>query len=159
MFNPFETLGFETQYPLDVGVLEKRYFEEQKKIHPDRFAFASKAEKEDALKKSTALNQAYLMLKDPLQRAACVLRGRGVELLSHDPLFLGEVMDWNERLEAGEDLTSELRHTEEQLLKNLEEAFEEKDDELARLTLYRLTYVRKLLKQNFWIASEQSSSQ
>jgi molecular chaperone HscB len=153
MFDPFEVMGLEKGYPLDMYVLEKRYFDEQKKTHPDRFALANEAEKDDALRKSTALNQAYLILKDPLQRAAFLLKARGVEPLSHDPLFLGEVMVWNERLEAGEDLSLELRHEEEQLFQRLEKAFGEKDDEGARVSLYRLTYVRKLLKDNSWIAT------
>ena len=38
--------------------------------------------------------------------------------------LFGEVMVWNERREAGEDLSSELRHEEEQLFKKLETAFE-----------------------------------
>jgi molecular chaperone HscB len=151
MFDPFEVLGLERGYSLDVESLEKRYFEEQKKTHPDRFTLASGAEKEDALKKSTALNQAYLLLKDPLLRAEFLLKAKGVEPLSQDPLFLGEVMMWNEQLEAGEDLSSELRHEEEQLFKNLGTAFEEEDDESARISLYRLTYVRKMLKQCSWV--------
>ncbi|OJW46274.1 MAG: Fe-S protein assembly co-chaperone HscB [Alphaproteobacteria bacterium 41-28] len=159
MFDPFEVFGFEKHYSLDVDSLEKRYFEEQKKTHPDRFALSSEAEKDDALRKSTALNQAYIILKDPLQRASFLLKVKGVEPLSHDPLFLGEVMEWNDRLEAGEDLSLELRQEEEKLLKNLETAFEEKDDESARVSLYRLTYVRKLLKDNLWIASSLHSSQ
>jgi len=146
MFDPFATLGFERSYSLDVTALEKRYFEEQKKSHPDRFALVSGIEKEDALRKSTTLNQAYLILKDPLQRAAFLLKVRGVEPLSHDPLFLGKVMMWNERLEAGEDLALELQHEEEKLFKDLETAFEEENDEKAQVSLYRLTYVQKLMK-------------
>ena len=145
MFDPFNVLGLEKQYSLDAHVLEKRYFEEQKKAHPDRFALASGSEKEDASKKSTALNQAYLILKDPLQRAAFLLKAKGVEPLSYDATSLVQVMDWNERREAGEDLSSELRQEEEQLFKSLKNAFAENDDELACVTLYRLTYVRKLL--------------
>ncbi len=149
MFDPFEVMGLEKGYSLAVDELEKRYFEEQKKTHPDRFTLASGAEKDKALKKSIALNQAYLLLKDPLQRATFLLKGRGVEPLSQDPLFLGEVMVWNERLEAGEDLSLELKQKEERLFKELEDAFEEENDERARVSLYRLTYVRKLLKDNY----------
>ncbi len=147
MFDPFEVLRFEKCYSLDADVLEKRYFEAQKKSHPDRFTMASQAEKEDALKKSTALNQAYLLLKNPLQRAAFLLKAKGVEPLSHDSLFLEEVMVWNERLDAGENLKTELYGKEEALFKDLEEAFKKENDEKARVALYRLTYVQKMLKQ------------
>ena len=43
---PLSLLGLEKRYSLDMNGLEKRYFEEQKKSHPDRFALATGSEKE-----------------------------------------------------------------------------------------------------------------
>ena len=146
MFDPFEILGIKKQYFLDLEILEKRYFDEQKKAHPDRFAGMPEGEKEQALRKSTFLNQAYLLLKNPYERALFLLKDRGIEPLSHDPQVLAEAMVWNERLEAGEDLKSELHHEEERLFKDLEIAFSDKGYEKARVVLYRLAYVQKLLK-------------
>lgn len=148
MFDPFDVFGIKKQFPLDLNMLEKHYFEAQKKVHPDRFAPVEGDTKAEALRQSMALNQAYALLKDPLERAAFLLKERGVELITHDPLFLSEVMVWNERLEAGADLSTELRLEEERLFKNLENAFETQNYEHASMILYQLTYVRKMVKNN-----------
>ena len=56
-------------------------------------------------------------------------------------------MVWNERCENGEDLTPELLNQETILFNDLKNAFTVKDYEKARIALYQLTYVQKLLKQ------------
>lgn len=147
MFDPFQILNLEKSYSLDLTVLEKHYFAEQKKSHPDQFSQADEEKKADALKKSTALNQAYLILKNPLLRAEYLLEEAGIEKLAHDPSFLGKVMTWNERLERGEELTSEFRDEEVILLKTLDKAFSDKDYEKARMAVYSLTYVQQLIKR------------
>ena|SRR5436190_7747276 len=149
MFNPFALLNLEESYTLDLQILEKHYFEEQKKSHPDQFSKATEQEKIGALKKSTSVNQAYIVLKNPLSRAEYLLKAEGFEALSHDPSFLGTVMAWNERREQGEDLKlkAELLEKERILFHELEEGFKTKDYEQVRLALYQLTYVQKLLKQ------------
>lgn len=149
MFDPFDVLGVEKKFSLDLKVLEKRYFEEQKKVHPDRFALAQSDAKTEALKKSTTLNQAYCLIKDPLERASFLLQNQGIELMTHDAIFLSKVMEWNERCDAKEDITSELKNESERLLTSLENAFEVQDHEKAREALYRLTYVRKMMKAMF----------
>src|SRR5216683_629469 len=106
MSNPFEILNLEKSYRLDLQLLENHYFEAQKKWHPDQFFKATDQEKTEALKTSTAVNQAYLVLKNPLSRAEYLLKAEGIEPLSHDPTFLGTVMEWNERRERGEILTA-----------------------------------------------------
>lgn len=143
MSNPFSLLNLEPSYALDLKTLEKHYFEAQRKTHPDRFFGAEKAE---ALKLSTRVNQAYTTLKNPLLRAEYLLKEAGVEPLTTDPAFLGQVMLWNERTEADEDIGSELRDKERFLLEELGTAFEKKDYEKACTSIYQLKYVNKLLK-------------
>lgn len=147
MFNPFDILNLEKSYSLDPSTLEKHYFEAQKKNHPDQFSQADAQQKGEAVRKSTIVNQAYLMLKNPLQRAEYLLQEAGVGLLSSDPTFLEQVMAWNERLDRGENLTLKLHDEQAMLLKKLEEAFDQKDYDTARVAVYRLTYVQKLVKQ------------
>lgn len=147
MFDPFLSLNLEKSYTVDLDMLEKHYFEAQKKYHPDQFSQADEQKKRDAVRQSTAINQAYLLLKNPLKRAESLLRDAGVEILSNDASFLGQVMTWNENLEKGQDLKPELHAEEKMLLKELETAFTVKDYEKARIAVYRLTYVQKLLKR------------
>lgn len=148
MFNPFIILNLKESYALDLQTLENNYFEAQKKTHPDQFSQGTDLEKSDAAKKSTTINQAYLILKNPLLRAEYLLKSAGVETLSTDPSFLGQVVEWNERREQGEDLTADLLREEEFLFNALENAFLLNDYEKAQVALYQLTYVQKLLKQS-----------
>ena len=147
MSNPFAILNLEKSYALDPQLLEKHYFAEQKKCHPDQFSKATEQEKAEALKKSAEVNQAYRMLKNPLTRAEYLLKAEDLETLSHDPSFLGTVMEWNERREKGENLKTELLEQENGFLEELEQSFAVKDYEKARLVPYKLTYVQKLLKE------------
>lgn len=146
MFNPFEILNLEKSYSIDLNLLEKHYFEAQKKNHPDRFSQASPQVKAEALRNSIHINQAYLVLKNPLLRAEYLLKEAEVPLLSSDPTFLAHVMMWNERTENGEDLEAELLQMEQCLLVALGRAFKEQDYEKAQSAHYQLTYVQKLLK-------------
>lgn len=91
-------LGFE----LDTAALTKKYYELNKLYHPDKFTLASETEKEAALKKSTAINQGYKILKKPQPRLRhilallCAEPEEGKETMSQD--FLMEMMDVNEAI-------------------------------------------------------------
>lgn len=146
MFDPYETLGLEKAFSIDLNALEQAYFAAQRRCHPDRFALAGEAEKKNAAHGATLVNKAYTLLKNPLDRATYLLKARGVSLLSHDPEFLPKVMEWNERTEAGEDITSELAQEEATLLQELSEALEHNEAERATKALYRLNYVQKVRK-------------
>ncbi|EKE09924.1 MAG: hypothetical protein ACD_16C00100G0086 [uncultured bacterium] len=144
MFDPFDILGLEKTYTLDLQVLEKAYFEAQKLTHPDRFALADEPKKREASRKASLVNQAYTLLKNPLTRAAFLLEDRGVSLLAYDLKFLHKVIEWHERHKEGENITLELVHEEEKLYGELERGLEKYDHEKARKALYRLNYVQKV---------------
>lgn len=147
MSNLFHILGLESTYSLNDKTLEEHYFDAQRKTHPDQFSQATVQEKAEAIQKSTAVNQAYLTLKNPLTRAEYLLKEAGYEPLSHDPSFLGTVMAWNEQLDEGEDLTEELSLKQRVLFQELEDCFAVQDFEKIRSVLYQLTYMEKLLKR------------
>ena len=145
MFDPFKTLNLNKKFTIDMKVLDKKYFEAQKKVHPDGFMAANQDIRKAAVNKAGEVNKAYSVLKDPIKRATFLLKLMGIRPLTHDPVFLGEVMNWNERLEAGEDLSQELNLQRDELLRSLEESFNKEDLRTANISLYRLTYVRNLL--------------
>lgn len=146
MFDPFEVLGLKKEYSLDLKTLEQHYFKGQRNTHPDRLIHAQEGEKAEALKQSAMLNQAYLLLKNPIERAEFILKAAGLDLLNPDTEILLQVMNWNERFESGENVKPELRQEEEKLIKDLERAFEVKAYRKARFILCRLIYVQKILK-------------
>src|SRR4051794_6410518 len=59
---------------LDVAALEKQYRELSLKLHPDRFARADAHERRLSLEQTTALNDAFKTLKDPVRRAFYLLK-------------------------------------------------------------------------------------
>ncbi|HSP07746.1 MAG TPA: Fe-S protein assembly co-chaperone HscB [Acidobacteriota bacterium] len=70
----WEVLGYDREIMnLDPADLEKRFFELSRKFHPDRFASKSALEVQVSHDHSSAVNNAYRTLKDPVARAGCLV--------------------------------------------------------------------------------------
>ena len=65
---------------VDLPALEKSFYAQSRKLHPDRFASKPVAEQEAALAQSSLLNDAYRTLRDPILRTQHLLILEGVEL-------------------------------------------------------------------------------
>lgn len=65
---------------LDLAALEKEFYAQSRKLHPDRFAARPVAEQTEALARSSALNDAYRTLRDPIARTEYLLSLEGVQL-------------------------------------------------------------------------------
>jgi molecular chaperone HscB len=106
--NHFEVFGLAPALELDVKALEQKLRDLSLEVHPDRFAQADAKTRLAALEKTTALNDAFKVLKDPVRRAFYVLKLKGVDLENEAtaaqtkmPMaFLEEVMERREQLEA-----------------------------------------------------------
>jgi len=101
----FSLLGFEPRFGLDPQALDAAYQRVQTQVHPDRFAVASAAERRVAMQWATRANEAYRVLRDPVQRAACLceMHGAPIEAESNTAMpapFLMQQMDWREALDA-----------------------------------------------------------
>ena len=100
-------MGFKAAYPLDVSALDKRYRELSLELHPDRFAQAEARERRFSVEQSSALNDAYKTLKDPVRRAFYLLKLHGIDLDKEEAgaqknmphAFLEEVMELREELD------------------------------------------------------------
>ena len=77
----FTRLGLRPGYGLEAADLDRQYFGFQRRLHPDRFASRTAKERALSQQQATALNEAYETLKDPLKRAAYMLRLAGLVLL------------------------------------------------------------------------------
>jgi molecular chaperone HscB len=105
--NHFEIFGLAPTLELDVKALEQKLRALSLEHHPDRFTTADARTRLAALEKTTALNDAFKVLRDPVKRAFYVLKLRGVDLESDAsaaqakmPMaFLEEVMERREQLE------------------------------------------------------------
>lgn len=104
----FDVFGLPRTTRIDTAALEKQFRELSLKLHPDRFAQADPRERRLSLEQTTALNEAYKTLKDPVRRAFYLLKLHGIDLDREDagaqknmPLeFLEEVMELREALEG-----------------------------------------------------------
>ncbi len=97
----FTQLGLPKRYQLDAAELEAKYRELSRKLHPDRFAKAEPGERVLSLQASTALNDAYRLLKDPIRRAEYLLALGGVTIDENEKVdqgFLMEILELRETL-------------------------------------------------------------
>lgn len=72
--NYFDVFGLPVdRLVIDIPQLEKRFLELSRKYHPDRFASKSPLENQIAHEYSSAVNNAYRTLKEPVSRAKYVV--------------------------------------------------------------------------------------
>jgi molecular chaperone HscB len=160
----FDVLGLAPSLELDIGVLEQRYRDLQRQLHPDKFAQASSSERRSALTRAVSVNDAYRLLKDELKRAELIfarLRGEpgDSEEDTADPELLMEVMELREELAAvrkradlarASELRGDVRKRQEAALVTLKLAFSTPEaartlllQQKAGHALSRLRYYRR----------------
>jgi molecular chaperone HscB len=108
MENHFALFGMTPRFTIDAAVLDAAYRDLQGRVHPDKFAAASDAEKRVAMQWATRANEAYQTLKSPLKRASylCELNGIDLAIESNTQMptaFLMQQMAWRESLEEARD--------------------------------------------------------
>jgi molecular chaperone HscB len=159
--NHFDIFGLPTAFRVDAAVLAERYRALQQALHPDRFAASGDREKRLSMQASTRVNEAFRILKNPLERARYLLSvhtgdtdaGLGT---TRDMAFLMEQMELREALaEArdGEDpiaavgaVLERLAGQSRELVAQLEERFDTpsgSDLESAKELVRKLQFVDK----------------
>jgi molecular chaperone HscB len=112
--NYFELFEMPLSLQVDKKYVQDKYFELQKKYHPDFFSNESEEEQADVLEKSSMVNKAYKTFQNDDETIKYVLQLK--ELLEEEekyelpPEFLIEMMELNEALMEVED--SSLEETE-----------------------------------------------
>ncbi len=104
----FSLFGLPARHALDLNRLEQAWREVSAQVHPDRYATASAVEKRVAMQWSARANEAYRVLRDPLQRARYLCETRGVDLQTESntamsPAFLMQQMEWREAMDEARD--------------------------------------------------------
>jgi molecular chaperone HscB len=155
----FRRLGLEADFDIDMDLAEKRYLGFQRAIHPDRFAAKPAKERALAEVQSVSLNEAYETLRDPLSRAAYLLRLKGVDAAiskdetMRDPELLMEAMEAREALleaesaPAIEKLAAKAGADAIGVLSELSKAFAAEDLTRANHLVTRFKYLRKFLEE------------
>ncbi len=100
MMKYFELFDIPVSFEVVEENLKAKFLELSKTFHPDRFTLASEEEQEDALERSTEINEGYKVLRRFDTRLHYILSqkgllsGEGQDKLPQD--FLMEMMDINE---------------------------------------------------------------
>ena len=89
---------------IEMSALEQKFQQLSWKLHPDNFVNASEEEQELSLRRSSELNDAYRVLKDPVARVEYLLeiegeRKEGEKKQQAPPELLEEVFELNESLD------------------------------------------------------------
>ena len=100
----FALFGLPASFELDRSVLDTRYRDVQREVHPDRFAHLGEGERRRSMQWATRVNEAYQTLRKPLSRAQYLLHLRGIDLQAESNTampadFLMEQMEWREAVE------------------------------------------------------------
>jgi len=78
--NFFELFDVPVSYDVDLDLVQQRYRDLQKVVHPDKFANASDQEKRISMQQTSRINEAFNALKHPVDRAIYLLSLKGVDL-------------------------------------------------------------------------------
>src|SRR6266403_2757611 len=100
----FAVFGLPRKLCVEMSPLEQKFLQLSWKLHPDNFVNASDEERELSLKRSSELNDAYRVLRDPLARVEYLLeieceRKEGEKKQQAPPELLEEVFELNESLD------------------------------------------------------------
>jgi len=126
---------------IEMAPLEQKFLQLSWKLHPDNFVNATEQERELSLQRSSEVNDAYRVLRDPVARVEYLLelegaRKEGEHKQQAPPELLEEVFELNESLDelreakaAGGELST-LKARLEAAQKNFQEKLGEVDEHL-----------------------------
>jgi len=161
----FALFELSPQFDIDLSQVQQRYHQLQAQVHPDRFAAGSDAQKRLSMQLTSQLNEAMQTLKDPVLRAAYLLKLKGVDIqleneTTMDAGFLMQQLELRETLaaikQAGADdarldrldaLAGDVRRQSEQIEAAFSEALEAGELEQAREQVRKLQFLQKAQKE------------
>ncbi len=137
----FAVFGLPCRYDIDREQLEQAYLDLSAVHHPDRFAGADTRSQRLAMERSSLINAAYRILRDPVRRAEYLVKLGGIDLDSTDPktgaphpdqAFLIEMIEQRESLdEARQQGAAAVEQFREAVEDRAEECLEAAIDTLA----------------------------
>ena len=159
--NYFELFDLPIALKVDNQGLSKKYFELQKKFHPDYYGNESDAEKDAALEMSSQINKAFKTFQSPDETIKYVLQLKGLleeeEKYVLPPGFLMEVLELNEMKMDGatpEEINTRANALQEEIyaeaasiINNYREGITTNDElQSVKEYYYKKKYLDRLLK-------------
>ena len=151
--NYFELFEIPVGFTVDKAVLARKYFELQKKYHPDFFTQASEEEQAEALERSSQVNRALKIFKNEDETIKYLLQQKGLqeeeEKYQLPPAFLMEMMELNEELSA--DSPEKVTAFEKEIYNGVKDIIENYNDDTvtteALLKVKEYYYKKKYLQR------------
>ncbi len=150
MVNYFAVFGLNTGFDIDIDVLEKKYFEFQAQLHPDKAGV-------EEIEKSIKINEGYKVLVDDFLRCCHLLALQGFDILQDekaikvDQKILLEILELQEQIADNKDLKKldEWQSWLNQNIKNLinlaKKNIDDKEMANAAQILVKAKYYKKCL--------------
>lgn len=154
----FTLFNLPAHFDIDTSALEQTYLALSARFHPDKFVAASAFEQKQAMLMATAINEAFRILKNPIDRAAYLLQQQGInadapEHTSFAPEFLMQQMQWRETLmearmaenqDALKSLAIEIEAEQNLIYQQLQQQFAQPNFELAAQSVRHGRFLDKL---------------
>ncbi|AWX14173.1 Fe-S protein assembly co-chaperone HscB [Mergibacter septicus] len=165
MQTPFDIFELAVEFDLNLEQLSQRYLALQKNLHPDNFTATDEQQQRLALQRSSQINDAYQILKDPISRAEAILaigtqQAVATEQTNQDLTFLMQQMAWREQLEALEQqaqstdisaqlnsLQQDVEELQQQQTEQLRLQLAQKQWETVKQIIDRLKFIKKLQQE------------
>lgn len=111
---PFALFALSETFAVDLDVVNQRYTDRMRELHPDRFVNRSAAERRVAQQWSSAVNRAFTILRSPIRRATWLIEHRAprIRVNGHQrmsPRFLLRQMQWRRALEDAQTTPERLQ--------------------------------------------------
>jgi len=157
--NYFELFELKMAPVVDKTRVSKKYFELQKKFHPDFFSNGTEAEKEDALSQSAEINKAFQIFQQDDKTLEYFLRVNGKvftdEKYELPADFLMEMLDLNDLVMelSPEEVAARIEEEEAALTaevapileKDFEKGITPEEMDALKLYHYKKKYVKRIL--------------
>ena len=100
--NPYDVFQLNKVYDIDKELLEERYLELQKTLHPDKFINSTDIERDISNSQTSFVNNAYELLENDISRVKILLKLKNYNMNDENASFkdtniLEEIMDLQNR--------------------------------------------------------------
>ncbi|KAI5694777.1 hypothetical protein M8J75_005333 [Diaphorina citri] len=155
--NYYDLFDLKLTYLINNVDLSKKFKQLQSQLHPDKFSNKNQEEQAISETYSSYLNKAYSILQNPLERGLYLLSLQNISIEEDtkgtDQKLLMEILMLNEELDEAsseedlEKLQTMIQATIDDLTKNVNASFEQKDFNQAKDLLIRMKYFTTLVSK------------
>jgi molecular chaperone HscB len=144
---------------VDKTGISKKYFELQKKFHPDFFTNETEEDKENALTQSAAINKGFNIFSNKEKTLEYFLQLKAVvvadEKYNLPPDFLMEMMELNEGFDEETDIEAKITAYDQALILEIQPLlstentalFTENDFQKLKAYYYKKKYLKRILER------------